>query len=62
MIEISTFEFKLYQYPLPFACGNLTFGFAVRETWLNCFNEVTQFACDHSEKKDNALFVNWLMS
>ena len=60
--EIPALKFKFDLHALPSFGSDLTHGFAVGESLLNCFDPVAQIIGKHSKKQDDALFVHRFMA
>lgn len=56
--EIAALKFKFEVDALPAARSDLTLGFAIGKAGLHGFDSVAEFPGDHSEEKDDALFVD----
>ena len=60
--EVAALKLKLDSHPLPFAGADLSLGFAIGETGLNCLYEIPKFTRDHAEQKDNSALVHRLVA
>lgn len=60
--EIAALKFEFDVDALPAARSDLTLGFAIGEARLHGFDGVAEFPGDHAEKKNDALFVDGLVT
>src|SRR5262249_44879455 len=60
--EVAAFEFEFDVDALPAMGSDLALGFAIGEGGLDGFDDVAEFPSDHAKEKDDALFVDRLVT
>ena len=62
MIIISALKLELDFNALPASSLDLALSLTVWKSDLDSLNHISEFLCNHSEKKDDSLFVDWLVT
>jgi hypothetical protein len=59
--KVAALELKLNSNSLPLPSFDLALRLTIGEARLNSFNKVPEFACNHSEEKDQPLLIDRLV-